>query len=105
MPFGLCNAPATFQRLMNSVLRQGLGRFVAVYLDDILVYSPDMATHKEHLSWVLSQLRASKLYAKWSKCEFGVSEISYLGHKVSAGRIAMDPSKVQAIKEWPPPTC
>ena len=64
-----------------------------------------MATHKEHLSWVLSQLRAIKLYAKRSKCKFGVSEILYLGHKVSAGRIAMDPFKVQAIKEWPTPTC
>lgn len=75
MPFGLCNAPATFQRLMNSVLRDGLGRFVSVYLDDILIFSPDMESHKEHLTWVLSQLRAHKLYAKLSKCEFAVSEI------------------------------
>ena len=90
---------------MNSVLRLGLGQFVAVYLDDILIYSKDIESHQEHLSWVLSQLRANKLFAKKSKCEFAVSEIQYLGHRVSAGRVAMDPSKISAIKEWPVPTC
>lgn len=104
MPFGLCNAPATFQRLMNGVLRDALGKFVTVYLDDILVFSRDLESHQEHLRWVLAQLRAKKLYAKMSKCEFAKEEIQYLGHRVSEGRIAMDPSKVAAIKEWPTPT-
>jgi hypothetical protein len=81
-----------------------LGSFVTVYLDDILVFSRDLESHKTHLAWVLAQLRAHKLYAKKSKCEFAKTEIQYLGHRVAEGRIAMDPSKVAAIKEWPPPT-
>ena len=68
MPFGLCNAPATFQRLMNTVLRDHLDEFVTVYLDDILVFSPDVETHETHLRWVLTQLRKHKLQAKRSKC-------------------------------------
>jgi hypothetical protein len=70
---------------MNKVLRKGLGSFVAVYLDDILVYSPDMESHREHLAWVLQQLREHKLYAKKSKCEFARRELQYLGHRISAG--------------------
>ena len=85
MPFGLCNAPATFQRLMNTVLRDHLDEFVTVYLDDILVFSPDVETHQDHLRWVLSQLRKHKLRAKRSKCFVGLSEIEYLGHVVSKG--------------------
>lgn len=72
MPFGLCNAPATFQRLMNTVFRQHLDEFVTVYLDDILVFSPDPATHVEHLRWVLTQLRKHSLFAKRSKCHVGL---------------------------------
>ena len=70
---------------MNQVLRKGLGSFVAVYLDDILIYSPDIEKHREHLAWVLGQLREHKLYAKASKCEFGRKELKYLGHVISAG--------------------
>lgn len=75
MPFGLCNAPATFQRMMNGVLRDALGKFVTVYLDDILIFSRDLESHQEHLRWVLAQLRAKKLYAKRNKCKFAKQEI------------------------------
>ena len=97
MPFGLCNAPVTFQRLMNTVLREGLDRFVTVYLDDILIYSPDAKSHETHLRWVLQKLRDNSLKAKRNKCEIGLSEVKYLGHIVSQGRVAVDDSKVAAI--------
>ena len=70
---------------MNTVLRDHLDEFVTVYLDDILIFSPDVETHQDHLRWVLSQLRKHKLRAKCSKCFVGLSEIEYLGHVVSKG--------------------
>ena len=105
MPFGLCNAPATFQRLMNTVLREKLDRCVTVYLDDILVFSKDDESHAEDLHWVLTQLRKHKLYVKRSKCEIGLGSVHYLGHVISAGTVAMDPDKIRAIADWPAPTC
>ncbi|KAL0408150.1 UNVERIFIED_CONTAM: Retrovirus-related Pol polyprotein from transposon opus [Sesamum radiatum] len=104
MPFGLTNAPATFCTLMNQVLHGFLDEFVVVYLDDIVIYSQTLAEHVEHLRRVLARLREYELYAKVSKCSFAQETISFLGYIVERGRIRMDPKKVQAIKEWQPPS-
>lgn len=104
MPFGLCNAPATFQRLMNEVLREKLDVCVTVYLDDILIFSKDDKSHEADLHWVFSKLREHQLYVKRSKCEVGLPQVKYLGHIISKGRLAMDPEKVSAVKDWPAPT-
>jgi hypothetical protein len=103
MPFGLCNAPATFQALMNDVLRPLLRRFVLVFFDDILIYSQTWAEHLRHLRVVLTELRRHQLFVKHSKCAFGEQSVSYLGHNISASGVAMDPAKVQAIRDWPVP--
>ncbi|RLN33026.1 putative retroelement [Panicum miliaceum] len=103
MPFGLCNAPATFQALMNDVLRPFLRRFVLVFFDDILIYSTTWADHLRHLRAVLSELRHHRLFIKRAKCAFGVISVAYLGHVISAEGVAMDPAKVQAIHDWPIP--
>ncbi|WVZ87490.1 hypothetical protein U9M48_034121 [Paspalum notatum var. saurae] len=101
MPFGLCNAPATFQALMNDVLRPFLRRFVLVFFDDILIYSKSWADHLRHLRAVLSELRRHTLFVKRSKCAFGVVSVAYLGHTISEAGVAMDSAKVQAIHDWP----
>jgi hypothetical protein len=103
MPFGLCNALATFQALMNDVLRPFLHRFVLVFFDDILIYSKSWADHLRHLRVILTELRRHVLFVKRSKCTFGVSSVAYLGHIISEAGVAMDPAKVQAIKDWPVP--
>ena len=90
---------------MNGVLKDHLDEFVTVYLDDILVFSKNEVEHAEHLRWVLSQLRLHKLYAKLSKCSFGLASVQYLGHVVSHGTVAVDPDKVKAVSDWPEPTC
>lgn len=84
LPFGLMNGPATFQALMNEVFKPYLRRFVLVFFDDILVYSPTLEAHKEHLSLVLQTLEQHQLYAHRKKCEFGRREIAYLGHVISS---------------------
>ena len=101
MPFGLCNAPATFQALMNDVLRPFLRRFVLVFFDDILIYSASLAEHLRHVRAVLTVLHQHRLFVKRSKCAFGVDSIAYLGHIISAQGVAMDPDKVQAVADWP----
>ena len=83
MPFGLCNAPATFQRLMNKVFADNIGKFIAVYLDDILIFSQNMDEHWKHLRWALEQLRKAKLYGRRHKCEFLKDQVDYLGFEVS----------------------
>ena len=103
LAFGLCNAPAVFQKLLNSVYADELGRFVVVYLDDILVYSKSEAEHVEHLRIVLQRLRDHRLFAKLSKCQFCKSSVEFLGHVVSADGIGMDRHKVQAVQDWPQP--
>ncbi len=103
MSFGLTNAPATFSRLMNYIFMDYLDKFVVVYLDDILVFSKNEEEHAEHLRLVLEKLREHQLYAKFSKCEFWLPEVTYLGHVISKDGIAVNPERVQAILDWTPP--
>ncbi|KAL4013261.1 hypothetical protein IC575_025423 [Cucumis melo] len=104
MSFGLTNAPAVFMDLMNRVFRQFLDTFVIVFIDDILIYSKTEAEHEEHLHMVLQTLRDNKLYAKFSKCEFWLKQVSFLGHVVSKAGVSVDPAKIEAITSWPRPS-
>nr|GEU61821.1 putative reverse transcriptase domain-containing protein [Tanacetum cinerariifolium] len=104
MPFGLTNAPAVFMDLMNRIFHEYLEKFVIVFIDDILIFSKSKEEHEHHLRTVLQTLRQEKLYAKFSKCEFWLSSVAFLGHIVSAEGITMDPAKVEAITKWPRPT-
>lgn len=103
MPFGLMNAPSTFQALMNEVFRPLLRKGVLVFFDDILVYNRGWAEHLEHLQVVLEVLREQQLFANKEKCNFGQRSIDYLGHVISQQGVMVDPSKVQSIMEWPIP--
>ena len=102
--FGLTNALAYFMYLMNKVFMEFLDKFVMVFIDDILVFSKTEEEHAEHLRLVLQKLREHKLYAKRSKCEFWLKEVSFQGHVVSNGGIAVDPSKVRDVLNWKPTT-
>lgn len=104
MPFGLTNAPAVFQNMVNDVLRDMLNRFLFVYLDDLLIYSPDLETHQHHVRQVLQRLLANRLFVKGEKCEFHVETTSFLGFIISKDRLQMDPAKVAAVSDWPEPT-
>ncbi|KAL0544506.1 hypothetical protein IC582_019622 [Cucumis melo] len=95
--FGLTNALAVFMDLMNRVFREFLDTFVIVFIDDILIYSKTEAEHEEHLRMVLETLRANKLYAKFSKCEFWLKQLSFLGHVVSKTGVSADPAKIEAV--------
>ncbi|GJU97129.1 ty3-gypsy retrotransposon protein [Tanacetum coccineum] len=103
MPFGLSNAPSTFQAAMNDIFRDVLRRFVLVFFDDILIYSHTHEQHYDHLHHVFSVLTKHKYYAKLSKCIFCVHEVQYLGHVISSKGVATDPEKLKAIQEWPKP--
>ena len=103
MPFGLTNAPAAFMDLMNRVFIPYLDRFVVVFIDDILVYSKSMEEHDHHLRTVFQTLKENQLYAKFSKCEFWLEEVSFLGHVISAEGIKVDPKKIEAVMDWKPP--
>jgi hypothetical protein len=103
MPFGLSNAPATFQELMNTIFSKHLRQFVLVFFDDILVYSKDKMQHREHLRVVLQILRDHQLKAKLSKCTFGQQSVEYLGHIISGQGVSTDPSKIKDIVEWKTP--
>jgi hypothetical protein len=89
---------------MNKVFMEYLDKFVVVFIDDILVYSKTVEEHAKHLRLVLQKLREHKLYAKLSKCEFWLKEVTFLGHVVSNGGISVDPSKVKDVLSWKPPT-
>lgn len=104
LPFGLCNAPATFMAMMNDIFRPYLDSFVLVYLDDILCFSRTLAEHRAHLRQVLDVLRQNKLYAKKSKCEFAVPSCEFLGHIISGDGIRPHPDKIKALLDWPTPT-
>lgn len=103
LSFGLTNCPSTFQQLMNQIFKEYLGKFVIIYLDDILIFSPTPEAHLEHLRLVLDKLRTNKLYVKKSKCHFNLSEITFLGHVVGPDGVKVDPRKVQAVQSWPVP--
>jgi hypothetical protein len=99
IPFGLCNAPSTFQSLMNHVFRPFLCHFVLVLFDDILIYSKTWTDHLTHVDQVLSLLSQHQLFLKQSKCAFGESEVEYLGHLVGKDGVRVDPKKIEAMQD------
>ncbi|GBG68187.1 hypothetical protein CBR_g2740 [Chara braunii] len=103
MPFGLCNASGTFQHAMNRIFHDYLDKFVVVYLDDILIFSRSVEEHAQHVDKVLSLLRQHKYKINYEKCEFGRTQILYLGHEVSADGIRPEDAKVASIRYWPRP--
>ncbi|GJZ04078.1 putative nucleotidyltransferase, ribonuclease H [Tanacetum coccineum] len=103
MPFGLTNAPAVFMDLMNRVCRPYLDKFRIVFVDDILVYSKTREEHEVHLGLVLEFLKLEKLYAKFSKCGLWLREVQFLGHVINGDGIRVDPSKIEAVKNWKAP--
>ena len=104
MSFGLTNAPAYFMNLMNKVFMEYLDKFVVVFIDDILIYSRSEEEHEEHLRIVLGTLREHQRYAKFSKCQFWLPEVGFLGHMVKSGGIAVDPALVKSVAERAAPT-
>jgi hypothetical protein len=100
VPFGLSNAPIVFMCLMNGVFKEYLDKFVIVFMDDILVYSKSYEEHEQHLRMVLQVIREHQMYDKLRKCSFYQKKIHYLGHIISKDGIAMDPKKIDSIREW-----
>src|ERR1051325_320570 len=103
MPFGVTNAPGVFMEYMNRIFHSYFDKFVMVFIDDILIYSKNDEEHAGHLRIVMELLKEKKLYAKLSKCEFWLSEVSFLGHVISKNDIVVDPTKVEAVSQWEAP--
>jgi hypothetical protein len=97
MPFGMCNTPTTFQRMMNDILRDFLHKFVTLYLDDVCLYSRTMEEHMEHLRLVLHRFKEEGLKLRLKKCFFGLHEMEYLGYTVSTRKISVSTKKVEAV--------
>ncbi|GJU61083.1 putative reverse transcriptase domain-containing protein [Tanacetum coccineum] len=104
MPFGLTNAPAVFMDLMNRVCKPYLDKFVIVFIDDILIYSRNEEEHANHLRMILELLKKEKLYAKFSKCDFWIRMMQFLGHLIDSQGLHVDPAKIEAVKNWASPT-
>ncbi|GJW49488.1 putative reverse transcriptase domain-containing protein [Tanacetum coccineum] len=104
MPFGLTNAPAVFMDLMNRVCKPHLDRFVIVFIDDILMYSKSRKEHEGHLKLILKLLKEEELYAKFSKCEFWLWKVQFLGHVIDSEGFHVDLTKIESIKDWAPMT-
>jgi hypothetical protein len=104
MPFGLTNAPSTFKRLMNEVLKEFIGKFVIVYLDEILIFSKTEGEHLRHLTSVMEKLQQEKLLINLKKSSFMKKELIYLGFVISSNELKMDTEKVIEIREWPLPS-
>jgi hypothetical protein len=104
MSFGLTNAPAYFMYLMNKVFLEYVDKFVVVFIDGILIFSKMEEEHEKHLRLVLEKLRSNHLYTKFSKCEFWLTKVAFLGHVISIGGVSVDPGKVRDVLNWMPPT-
>jgi hypothetical protein len=104
MSIRLTNAPAYFMYLMNKVFMEYLDKFVVVFIDDILKFSKMEEENEKHLRLVLEKLRSNQLYAKFSKCEFWLTKVTFFGHVISAGGVSVDPGKVRDVLNWMPPT-
>ena len=104
MPFGLTNALATFQALMNNIFQPLLRKCVLVFVDDILIYSPTLETHLDHLHQVFNILNEHQFLLKRSKCSFAQQQLEYLGHAISGHGVATNPKKIEAVANWPPPS-
>lgn len=104
VPFGLTNAPATFQSTMNTLFAAMMRKSVLVFMDDILIYSPTLEAHMSHLDEVFNILQQNQLSVKQSKCSFAKQRLEYLGHIISAQGVATDPCEIEAVQDWLVPT-